>query len=114
MNPDHDTAALRVPPHSIEAESSVLGGLLLDNQAWDRVGDLLTPSDFYFARDGIAAEGNFNQEQIVVSDVDLALLDERRVYGTVIPLNDKIKEIYDHVAVYKDKAEVTGKVLPRV
>ncbi|HUR87902.1 MAG TPA: replicative DNA helicase [Ramlibacter sp.] len=40
-------AQLRIPPHSIEAESSVLGGLLLDNGAWDRVGDLLTDSDFY-------------------------------------------------------------------
>lgn len=39
--------ALRVPPHSIEAEASVLGGLLLDNSAWDRVGDLLTEADFY-------------------------------------------------------------------
>jgi len=38
---------LRVPPHSIEAEQSVLGGLLLDNSAWDRAGDLLTDSDFY-------------------------------------------------------------------
>ena len=34
-------------PHSIEAESSVLGGLLLDNGAWDRVGDVLDESDFY-------------------------------------------------------------------
>jgi replicative DNA helicase len=42
-----DVAALRIPPHSIEAESSVLGGLLLDNGAWDRVGDLLTDGDFY-------------------------------------------------------------------
>lgn len=40
-------AHLRVPPHSIDAESSVLGGLLLDNTAWDRVGDLLNDSDFY-------------------------------------------------------------------
>ena len=40
-------AHLRVPPHSIEAESSVLGGLLLDNTAWDRVGDLLNEGDFY-------------------------------------------------------------------
>ena len=40
-------AQLRVPPHSIEAEQSVLGGLLLDNGAWDRVGDLLGESDFY-------------------------------------------------------------------
>jgi replicative DNA helicase len=44
---DRAIAQLRVPPHSIEAESSVLGGLLLDNGAWDRVGDLLTDSDFY-------------------------------------------------------------------
>ena len=38
---------LRVPPHSIEAEQSVLGGLLLDNSAWDRITDLLTEEDFY-------------------------------------------------------------------
>jgi replicative DNA helicase len=44
---DRQVAQLRIPPHSIEAESSVLGGLLLDNGAWDRVGDLLTEADFY-------------------------------------------------------------------
>jgi replicative DNA helicase len=44
---DDEVARLRVPPHSIEAEQSVLGGLLLDNGAWDRAGDLLTDSDFY-------------------------------------------------------------------
>lgn len=44
---DSQVAKLRVPPHSIEAESSVLGGLLLDNGAWDRVGDLLVDNDFY-------------------------------------------------------------------
>ena len=44
---DHEVAQLRVAPHSVEAESSVLGGLLLDNMAWDRVGDLLTEGDFY-------------------------------------------------------------------
>ena len=44
---DRQIAQLRIPPHSIEAESSVLGGLLLDNNAWDRVGDLLIDSDFY-------------------------------------------------------------------
>lgn len=44
---DRQVAQLRIPPHSIEAESSVLGGLLLDNQAWDRVGDLLVDGDFY-------------------------------------------------------------------
>lgn len=45
--PDREMAQLRVPPHSIEAESSVLGGLLLDNGAWDRVADLVSDSDYY-------------------------------------------------------------------
>jgi replicative DNA helicase len=40
-------ARLRVPPQSIEAEQSVLGALLLDSTAFDRVGDLLTEADFY-------------------------------------------------------------------
>ena len=44
---DRQIAQLRVPPHSIEGESSVLGGLLLDNGAWDRVGDILFDTDFY-------------------------------------------------------------------
>ena len=44
---DDEVARLRIPPHSNEAEQSVLGGLLLDNSAWDRAGDLLTDSDFY-------------------------------------------------------------------
>jgi replicative DNA helicase len=44
---DRQVAQLRIPPHSLEAEASVLGGLLLDNSAWDRVGDLLSDSDFY-------------------------------------------------------------------
>ena len=44
---DRQVAQLRIPPHSIEAESSVLGGLLLDNSAWDRIGDMLHEGDFY-------------------------------------------------------------------
>lgn len=46
-SPDLQVAQLRVPPHSIEAESSVLGGLLLDNAAWDRISDVVTANDFY-------------------------------------------------------------------
>lgn len=41
------TAQLRVPPHSIEAESSLLGGLLLSGDAFELVSDLLKPADFY-------------------------------------------------------------------
>jgi replicative DNA helicase len=44
---DCGIAQLRVPPHSVEAEAAVLGGLLVDNSAWDRVGDMLTDADFY-------------------------------------------------------------------
>jgi replicative DNA helicase len=44
---DRQVAQLRIPPNSVEAESSVLGGLLLDNTAWDKIGDVLSDSDFY-------------------------------------------------------------------
>jgi replicative DNA helicase len=44
---DPQLAAVRLPPHSIEAEQSVLGGLLLDNTAWDRIADLVGTDDFY-------------------------------------------------------------------
>lgn len=44
---DDGIANPRVPPHSVEAEQSVLGGLLLDGSAWDRIGDLLVEADFY-------------------------------------------------------------------
>ena len=46
-NPDPQLLALRVPPHSVEAEQSLLGALLLDNQAFDRVADLVVAEDFY-------------------------------------------------------------------
>ena len=44
---DLETAALKVPPHSIEAEQAVLGGLMLDNNAWERVLDQVSDGDFY-------------------------------------------------------------------
>lgn len=64
---------------------------------------IFTPSDYFFARDGIAAEGIVNQEQMIISDVDLDLLDEQRVNGTVIPLNDIIKDAYDRIIHYSDQ-----------
>ncbi|BBO55020.1 replicative DNA helicase [Cobetia amphilecti] len=44
---DRETAALKVPPNSLEAEQSVLGGLMLDNSAWDTVSERLVADDFY-------------------------------------------------------------------
>jgi replicative DNA helicase len=44
---DLQTEALKVPPQSIQAEQSVLGGLMLENTAWDEVADRITEQDFY-------------------------------------------------------------------
>ena len=57
---------------------------------------IITPSDFPFARDGIAAEGVPNMEQIVIADVDLSKLVTNRVMGTTIPLYDKRVDVYDN------------------
>jgi len=46
---DAQVDILKLPPHSVEAEQSVLGGLLLDNTAWDRIADLIAESHFYRA-----------------------------------------------------------------
>jgi replicative DNA helicase len=47
MPDDPQLDALKLPPHSVEAEQSILGGLLLDNEAADRIGDVVTEDDFY-------------------------------------------------------------------
>ncbi|WP_057832569.1 replicative DNA helicase [Colwellia sp. TT2012] len=44
---DKQIDELKVPPHSLEAEQSVLGGLLLDNETWDRVAEKVVADDFY-------------------------------------------------------------------
>ncbi|HEX9728751.1 MAG TPA: carbon-nitrogen hydrolase family protein [Gemmatimonadales bacterium] len=49
---------------------------------------ILTPSDFPFARDGILAEGNYNQEMMVIAELNLNTINESRAGGTVLPLND--------------------------
>ncbi|MFW2374778.1 MAG: DnaB-like helicase N-terminal domain-containing protein, partial [Gammaproteobacteria bacterium] len=42
-----DPRDLKIPPHSIEAEQAVLGGLMLDNRAWEQIGDRIAEVDFY-------------------------------------------------------------------
>lgn len=49
MNDRANIESLRIPPHSIEAEQAVLGGLMLRNSAWDAIGDLIVEADFYRA-----------------------------------------------------------------
>jgi replicative DNA helicase len=45
--PQDATDGLRLPPHSVEAEQAVLGGLMLDANSWDGVADLIEARDFY-------------------------------------------------------------------
>jgi replicative DNA helicase len=49
LSKDPQLEAVRTPPNSVEAEQSVLGGLLLENAAWDRIADVITEADFYRA-----------------------------------------------------------------
>ena len=42
-----ELSGLRVPPHSVEAEQAVVGGLMLDNSRWEEIGDRVTEADFY-------------------------------------------------------------------
>ncbi|MBR0567825.1 replicative DNA helicase [Azoarcus sp. L1K30] len=44
---DPQMASIKLPPHSLEAEQSLIGGILLDNSAWERVADLVNEADFY-------------------------------------------------------------------
>ena len=60
------------------------------------------PSDYFFVRDGIAAEGTIKQEQIIVADVELDLLDDQRVNGNVIPLQGLIKDACHNVVHFSD------------
>jgi predicted amidohydrolase len=49
---------------------------------------ILTPSDFPFSRDGILAEGNPNQEMMIIGELNLETIESSRSTGTVLPLED--------------------------
>jgi predicted amidohydrolase len=49
---------------------------------------ILTPSDFAFSRDGVLAEGNYNQEMMVIGELNLKTIAESRSSATVLPLRD--------------------------
>lgn len=46
-SPQDATAKLKMPPHSLDAEQAVLGGLMLDNKAWDQIADKINENHFY-------------------------------------------------------------------
>ena len=70
---------LRLPPHSIQAEQSVLGGLMLDNAAWDQVADRVSEQDFYR-----------REHQLIFRAI--ASLVERNEPTDVVTLNDEIEQ----------------------
>ena len=47
MAEDRQIKNLKMPPHSLEAEQSVLGGLILDNDAWEKIAEKIVSEDFY-------------------------------------------------------------------
>ncbi|MCW8331832.1 replicative DNA helicase [Photobacterium sp. SDRW27] len=54
---DSQMDAIKMPPHSLEAEQSVLGGLMLDNEKWDAVAEKVVANDFYSRPHRIVFEG---------------------------------------------------------
>ena len=85
---DPQLLALKVPPHSIEAEQSLLGALLLDNSAYDKIADLLSVDDFY--RD-----------------------DHRRIYRHIVKLIDRtqpadVVTVADSIESSEDKDRTGG------
>lgn len=61
---------------------------------------VLTPSDFPFARDGVAAEADSNEETVLVCDLDLDDLHEARSSGTVTPRLDRRPDMFKFVATF--------------
>jgi len=107
---DNALAALKLPPHSLEAEQAVLGGLMLDEQAWDRVSDRITEEDFY-RRDHrlifralyqLAAEGS-PRDAITVSET-LTRLGELDNAGGLVYLGELVRNTPSatNIAAYAD------------
>ncbi len=67
--------SLRLPPHSVEAEQAILGGMMLDNSGWDRIADLVHGGDFYrrdhqliFEAIGALSEKSVPSDAVTVSE----------------------------------------------
>jgi|TARA_B110000438_G_scaffold12312_1_gene12073 replicative DNA helicase len=73
-NPSNLTA-LKVPPHSVEAEQAVLGGLMIDNTEWDTVADTVLSVDFYRAEHQLIFQ-TMTQQSEARSPIDVVTLVE--------------------------------------
>ena len=73
-NPSNLTA-LKVPPHSVEAEQAVLGGLMIDNSEWDTVADAVLSVDFYRSEHQLIFQ-TMTQQSEARSPIDVVTLVE--------------------------------------
>jgi len=90
-------SALRLPPHSIEGEQSVLGGVMLDGESWDKISDVVTAVDFYrqdhrmiFSAIATLAEDGKPMDAITVAD-QLTVLKQSEAAGGLGYLSDLVK-----------------------
>ncbi len=97
LNPDAQAQALKLPPHSLEAEQAVLGGLMLEEHAWDRVAEIVTEADFYrkdhrlvFRAIGLLAEEGKPRDALTVSET-LAHMGELEEAGGLAYLGELVK-----------------------
>ena len=82
MDKNNKIDILNKLPSSIEAEEAVIGGLILDNQSWEQIADILTPQDFYF-------EENKNTFSCIYE------LSEENVPFDIVTISKKYKNISD-------------------
>lgn len=75
---DYETDSLRIPPHSIQAEQSVLGGLMLSNASWDNVADRVVREDFY------------RREHQLIFDAIRVLSDQQKPFD-VVTLSEELE-----------------------
>lgn len=82
MDKNNKIDILNKLPSSIEAEEAVIGGLILDNQSWEQIADILTPQDFYF-------EENKNTFSCIYE------LSEENVPFDIVTISKKYRNISD-------------------
>ncbi len=110
------TEHIKVPPNSVQAEQALLGGLMLDNSAWDRVADRVVDADFYradhrliFAAIRSLTERNEPCDAVTISD-HLAARGELDDAGGLAYLASLVKDtpsaanVADYAAIIRERA----------
>ncbi|OAN19323.1 replicative DNA helicase [Photobacterium jeanii] len=119
---DTQMDAIKMPPHSLEAEQSVLGGLLLDNEKWDSVAEKIIASDFYsrphrmiFESAAVLLEGGKPLDLITLSE-QLELTDNLEDVGGFAYLAELAKNtpsaanIAAYTDIVRERAMVRGMI----